>query len=91
MTDRMSLTLAQADPAVAAAIDHETLRQHEGLEMIASENFVSEAVLEAAGSIFTNKYARATLDAATTAAASLPTWWRTWPASALCRSSAESM
>ena len=51
------MTLAQADPAVAAALDHETLRQHEGLEMIASENFVSEAVLEAAGSIFTNKYA----------------------------------
>ncbi|MDR3725310.1 MAG: serine hydroxymethyltransferase, partial [Terracidiphilus sp.] len=44
-------------PEVAAALDHETLRQHEGLEMIASENFVSEAVLEAAGSIFTNKYA----------------------------------
>ena len=57
MTDRMALTLAQADPDVAAALDHETLRQHEGLEMIASENFVSEAVLEAAGSIFTNKYA----------------------------------
>jgi glycine hydroxymethyltransferase len=57
MTDRISLTLAQADPDVAAAVDHETLRQHEGLEMIASENFVSEAVLEAAGSIFTNKYA----------------------------------
>jgi glycine hydroxymethyltransferase len=57
MTDRMSLTLAQADPEVAAALDQETLRQHEGLEMIASENFVSEAVLEAAGSIFTNKYA----------------------------------
>ena len=57
MTDRMSLTLAQADPEVAAAVDHETLRQHEGLEMIASENFVSEAVLEAAGSTFTNKYA----------------------------------
>src|ERR1700691_439176 len=57
MTDRMSLPLAQADPEVAAAIDQETLRQHEGLEMIASENFVSEAVLEAAGSIFTNKYA----------------------------------
>jgi len=53
----MSLPLAQADPDVAAALDHETLRQHEGLEMIASENFVSEAVLEAAGSIFTNKYA----------------------------------
>ena len=57
MTDRMSLPLAQIDPEVAAAIDDETLRQHEGLEMIASENFVSEAVLEAAGSVFTNKYA----------------------------------
>ncbi len=57
MTDRMSMSLAQADPEVAAAIDHEALRQHEGLEMIASENFVSEAVLEAAGSVFTNKYA----------------------------------
>ena len=53
----MALSLAQADPEVAAAIDHETFRQHEGLEMIASENFVSEAVLEAAGSTFTNKYA----------------------------------
>jgi len=53
----MSLPLAQADPEIAAAIDQETLRQHEGLEMIASENFVSEAVLEAAGSVFTNKYA----------------------------------
>jgi glycine hydroxymethyltransferase len=57
MTDRISLTLAQADPEIAAAIDQETLRQHEGLEMIASENFVSEAVLEAAGSVLTNKYA----------------------------------
>ena len=57
MTERMSLSLAQADPEVAAALDQETLRQHEGLEMIASENFVSEAVLEAAGSVFTNKYA----------------------------------
>jgi glycine hydroxymethyltransferase len=57
MTDRISLTLAQADPDIAAALDQETLRQHEGLEMIASENFVSEAVLEAAGSVFTNKYA----------------------------------
>src|SRR2546421_12709835 len=54
---RMSLPLSVADPEVAAAIDHEVLRQHEGLEMIASENFVSEAVLEAAGSVFTNKYA----------------------------------
>ena len=57
MTDRMALSLVQADPEIAAAIEHEALRQHEGLEMIASENFVSEAVLEAAGSVFTNKYA----------------------------------
>jgi glycine hydroxymethyltransferase len=57
MTDWMSRSLAQADPDVAAAIDHETLRQHEGLEMIASENFVSEAVIEAAGSVLTNKEA----------------------------------
>jgi len=57
MTDPMALPLAQADPIVANALEQETLRQHEGLEMIASENFVSEAVLEAAGSIFTNKYA----------------------------------
>lgn len=53
----MQKSLAQFDPEIAAAIDHETRRQHEGLEMIASENFVSEAVLEAAGSVFTNKYA----------------------------------
>lgn len=57
MPDRINQSLAQSDPEIAAAIDHETLRQHEGLEMIASENFVSEAVLEAAGSVFTNKYA----------------------------------
>ena len=57
MTAAMPLPLAQVDPEVAAAIHNETLRQHEGLEMIASENFVSEAVLEAAGSVFTNKYA----------------------------------
>ena len=57
MIDRMSLSLAQADPEIAAAIEREVLRQHEGLEMIASENFVSQAVLEAAGSVFTNKYA----------------------------------
>ena len=50
-------SLAEADPDVAAAIAHEATRQEEGLELIASENFVSEAVLEAAGSVLTNKYA----------------------------------
>jgi glycine hydroxymethyltransferase len=49
--------LFEADPQIAAAIDNEARRQHDGLELIASENFVSEAVLEAAGSVFTNKYA----------------------------------
>jgi len=53
----MSRPLYEVDPQVAAAIDNEARRQHEGLELIASENFVSEAVLEAAGSVFTNKYA----------------------------------
>jgi len=53
----MSRPLEESDPEIAAAIDSETRRQHEGLELIASENFVSEAVLEAMGSVFTNKYA----------------------------------
>lgn len=57
MFDRMSQPLALEDPDISAAIDAEVRRQHEGLEMIASENFVSRAVLEAAGSVFTNKYA----------------------------------
>src|SRR5256884_6589665 len=48
---------AVADPEIAAQVENEILRQHEGLEMIASENFVSRAVLEAAGTVFTNKYA----------------------------------
>src|SRR5262245_37820706 len=50
-------TLSDVDPKVAEAIRNETARQARGLELIASENFVSEAVLEAAGSVFTNKYA----------------------------------
>jgi glycine hydroxymethyltransferase len=53
----MSRPLYEVDPQIAAAIDDETRRQHEGLELIASENFVSDAVFEAMGSVFTNKYA----------------------------------
>ena len=53
----MSRPLCEVDPEISNAIDNEVRRQHEGLELIASENFVSEAVLEAAGSVFTNKYA----------------------------------
>ena len=57
MSIDLGATLRQADPAIAGAIADEIQRQHDGLEMIASENFVSRAVLEAAGSVFTNKYA----------------------------------
>ena len=53
----MSSPLAQTDPAVFAAIRRETERQEFNLELIASENYVSEAVLEAQGSVLTNKYA----------------------------------
>ena len=55
--DWMERPVAAVDPEIAKAISNEERRQHEGLELIASENFVSEAVLEAAGSVFTNKYA----------------------------------
>ncbi len=53
----MQRSLSQSDPEIAAAIANETTRQADGLELIASENFVSSAVLEAAGSVMTNKYA----------------------------------
>nr|MBA3247743.1 serine hydroxymethyltransferase [Pyrinomonadaceae bacterium] len=57
MNDRRNAPLAEVDPLISRAIDDEVRRQAEGLELIASENFVSEAVLEAMGSVFTNKYA----------------------------------
>src|SRR5229473_38881 len=57
MNDKLNAPLAEVDPLIANAIDREVARQANGLELIASENFVSEAVLEAAGSVFTNKYA----------------------------------
>jgi glycine hydroxymethyltransferase len=50
-------TLAEADPEIADAVRNELNRQRNGLELIASENFVSRAILAAAGSVFTNKYA----------------------------------
>jgi len=53
----MQRSLAEADAEIAGAIKNEVRRQAEGLELIASENFVSTAVLEAAGSVMTNKYA----------------------------------
>jgi glycine hydroxymethyltransferase len=53
----LNAPLSATDPAVFQQIENEINRQHEGLEMIASENFVSRAVLEAVGTVFTNKYA----------------------------------
>jgi len=55
--ERMARPLAEVDPEIFGAIRKETERQNSRLELIASENFTSEAVLEAAGSVFTNKYA----------------------------------
>jgi len=57
MSPNFNSPLAEVDPLIAGAIDDEVARQAGGLELIASENFVSEAVLEAMGSVFTNKYA----------------------------------
>ena len=53
----MKSSLAQQDPEIYAAIEHETQRQESNLELIASENLASQAVLEAQGSVLTNKYA----------------------------------
>jgi glycine hydroxymethyltransferase len=56
-SQKMNRSLDEVDPEVAEALRDEVRRQATGLELIASENFVSEAVMEAAGSVFTNKYA----------------------------------
>src|SRR5579863_2580029 len=55
--ERMSRPLSAVDPEVYEVIQQEAERQHSRLELIASENFTSEAILQAAGSVFTNKYA----------------------------------
>jgi len=55
--ERMARPLAEVDPDIATAIRQETERQNSHLELIASENFTSQAILEATGSVFTNKYA----------------------------------
>jgi glycine hydroxymethyltransferase len=57
VTEQMQRPLAEVDPEVFDAIQHEVDRQHSQIELIASENFTSQAVLEATGSVFTNKYA----------------------------------
>src|SRR5580693_3288848 len=54
---RMSRSLEETDPAIATVLREEVRRQATGLELIPSENFVSEAVMETMGSVLTNKYA----------------------------------
>src|SRR5579864_6610172 len=56
-SERLSRPLADVDPEIYDAIQREVERQDDQLELIASENFTSEAVLEATASVFTNKYA----------------------------------
>jgi len=57
MSDFFTANISDVDPMVSEAIDNEVRRQTNGLELIASENFVSEAVLQTMGTVFTNKYA----------------------------------
>jgi glycine hydroxymethyltransferase len=57
MNNFFTANLSEVDPVISQAIDDEVRRQTNGLELIASENFVSEAVLQAMGTVFTNKYA----------------------------------
>lgn len=57
MSKFFTASVSEADPLISEAIDNEVRRQTDGLELIASENFVSEAVLQAMGTVFTNKYA----------------------------------
>ena len=57
MSNFFSASVSEVDPLISGAIDDEVRRQTNGLELIASENFVSEAVLQAMGTVFTNKYA----------------------------------
>src|SRR5438552_18609288 len=57
MNDFFTANIESVDPLISNAIDDEVRRQTDGLELIASENFVSESVLQAMGTVFTNKYA----------------------------------
>ena len=57
MSNFFTANISDVDPIISEAIDDEVRRQTNGLELIASENFVSEAVLQTMGTVFTNKYA----------------------------------
>jgi glycine hydroxymethyltransferase len=75
-------TLAKVDPELWKAIEAENQRQEDHIELIASENYVSKAVMEAQGSQLTNKYAEGYPASATTVAVSTSTWPSSWPSTA---------
>jgi glycine hydroxymethyltransferase len=88
MNNFFNANLAKLTQSLQNAINDETNRQANGLELIASENFVSEAVLQAMGSVFTNKYAEGYPKKSITAAASLPMSSSSWRLTARKRFSA---
>lgn len=70
--------LAAVDPEINAAICEELGRQRNKIELIASENFVSPAVMEAMGTVLTNKYAEGIPDIGIMAAVNMSTKWKYW-------------
>ncbi len=79
---RMERPLDTVDPQIAALLREEAVRQATGLELIPSENLVSEAVLEAMGSIFTNKYAEGYPGKRYYGGCDIPTKWNSWRSTA---------
>ena len=79
MFNRSTSTLDNVDPEIAAAIAAENRRQEEHIELIASENYASPAVMAAQGSQLSTSTPKAIRASAITAAASSWTWSRTWP------------
>ncbi len=90
-SDFFNRPLADVDPEIADVLAKELHRQQSTLEMIASENFVPEAVLECQGSVLTNKYAEGYPGRAITAGASSSTSPSSWPSTGPRRCSAPSM
>lgn len=81
MVNELMRLIAEHDSEVGAAVNAEFARQRRNLELIASENIVSEAVMAAMGTVLTNKYAEGYPGKRYYVAASAWTWWKTWPSS----------
>ena len=89
--DYVAEILASQDPELAKAVELEKQRQFDKIELIASENYVSPAVMAAQGSVLTNKYAEGYPESAITAAASMWISRKTWPGTGPKKSSARIM